>query len=122
MIPKFDTVVQQNVDRGLRKFYAGVQSFRKVPSVINEFTVEPYNSEEMDAIAFNNLLNPEIGFERADELGSGKGSVEYWIAKVQPGRVLYEIEGVSEASAREAFRLAAAKLPVSTVFAARTVL
>lgn len=76
MIPKFDTVVQQNVDRGLRKFYAGVQSFRKVPSVINEFTVEPYNSEEMDAIAFNNLLNPEIGFERADELGSGKGSVE----------------------------------------------
>ena len=55
-------------------------------------------------------------------MGSGKGSVEYWIAKVQPGRVLYEIEGVSEAAAREAFRLAAAKLPVSTVFAARTVL
>ena len=55
-------------------------------------------------------------------MGKGKGSVEYWVAKVQPGRVLYEIEGVSEAIAREAFRLAAAKLPVQTAFAVRTVL
>lgn len=51
--------------------------------------------------------------------GKGKGNVEYWIAQVQPGRVLYEMEGVSEDVAREAFRLAAAKLPVSTVFVAR---
>ena len=54
--------------------------------------------------------------------GSGKGNVEYWVAQVQPGRMLYEIEGVDESLAREAFRLAAAKLPVSTSFASRTVL
>lgn len=55
-------------------------------------------------------------------MGSGKGAVEYWVVKVQPGRVLYEIEGVSETIAREAFRLAAAKLPVRTTFVARTVM
>jgi large subunit ribosomal protein L16 len=55
-------------------------------------------------------------------MGSGKGNVEYWIAKVQPGRVLYEMEGVSEDIAREAFRLAAAKLPVQTVFVNRMVM
>ncbi len=55
-------------------------------------------------------------------MGSGKGSVEYWVAEVQPGTMLYELEGVSEELAREAFRLAAAKLPVKTVFAYRTVL
>ena len=54
--------------------------------------------------------------------GKGKGNVEYWVAKVQPGRVLYEIEGVPEDVAREAFQLAAAKLPVKTTFAARTVM
>jgi large subunit ribosomal protein L16 len=55
-------------------------------------------------------------------MGSGKGNVEYWVAKVQPGCVLYEIEGVSENIAREAFQRAAAKLPVRTAFASRTVL
>jgi large subunit ribosomal protein L16 len=55
-------------------------------------------------------------------MGSGKGSVEYWVAEVQPGKMLYELEGVSEELAREAFRLAAAKLPVKTAFAYRTVL
>jgi large subunit ribosomal protein L16 len=54
--------------------------------------------------------------------GKGKGNVEYWVAKVQPGRVLYEMEGVSEDIARDAFRLAAAKLPVQTVFVNRTVM
>jgi len=54
--------------------------------------------------------------------GKGKGNVEYWVAQVQPGRMLYEMQGVDEALAREAFRLAAAKLPVRTVFATRTVL
>jgi large subunit ribosomal protein L16 len=54
--------------------------------------------------------------------GSGKGNVDHWVAKIQPGRVLYEIEGVSEDIAREAFRLAAAKLPLQTVFVERTVL
>ncbi|MEY6430962.1 50S ribosomal protein L16 [Thioalkalicoccus limnaeus] len=55
-------------------------------------------------------------------MGKGKGNVEYWVALVQPGSMLYEIEGVSEEMAREAFRLAAAKLPVQTTFEKRTVL
>jgi large subunit ribosomal protein L16 len=54
--------------------------------------------------------------------GKGKGNVEYWVAKIQPGRVLYEMEGVSEEQARQAFRLAAAKLPVRTTFVNRTVM
>ena len=54
--------------------------------------------------------------------GKGKGNVEYWIAQIQPGSVLYEIEGVSEDIAREAFKLAAAKLPFKTTFVARTVM
>ncbi len=54
--------------------------------------------------------------------GKGKGNVEYWVAQVQPGRMLYEIQGVDEALAREAFRLAAAKLPVQTAFSSRTIL
>jgi large subunit ribosomal protein L16 len=55
-------------------------------------------------------------------MGGGKGNVEYWVAEVQPGRVLYEMEGVSEEVAREALTLAAAKLPVQTAFVTRTVL
>ena len=51
--------------------------------------------------------------------GKGKGNVEYWVAQVQPGRVLYEMEGVSEDVAREAFTLAAAKLPIQTAFVSR---
>jgi large subunit ribosomal protein L16 len=54
--------------------------------------------------------------------GKGKGNVEYWVAQIQPGRVLYEMEGVSEEIAREAFRLAAAKLPMATAFVSRQVL
>jgi len=55
-------------------------------------------------------------------MGKGKGNVEYWVAKVLPGLVLYEMEGVSEDLAREAFRLAAAKLPIKTIFVSRTVM
>ncbi len=54
--------------------------------------------------------------------GKGKGNVEYWVAQVQPGRMLYEMQGVEEPLAREAFRLAAAKLPIKTAFASRTVM
>ena len=54
--------------------------------------------------------------------GKGKGNVEYWVAQIQPGRMLYEMEGVSETVAREAFRLAAAKLPLATTFVARQVM
>jgi large subunit ribosomal protein L16 len=55
-------------------------------------------------------------------MGKGKGNVEYWVVLIQPGRVLYEIEGVSEEIARQAFRLAAAKLSVPTTFVTRTVM
>ena len=54
-------------------------------------------------------------------MGAGKGNVEYWVAQIAPGRVIYEIEGVDETTAREAFRLAAAKLSVTTTFVTRTV-
>jgi large subunit ribosomal protein L16 len=55
-------------------------------------------------------------------MGKGKGAVEYWVAQIQPGRVLYEMEGVPEELAREAFSLAAAKLPFKTTFVTRTVM
>lgn len=55
-------------------------------------------------------------------MGKGKGSVEYWVCQIQPGKVLYEMEGVSEEIAREAFRLAAAKIPVETAFVKRQVM
>jgi large subunit ribosomal protein L16 len=55
-------------------------------------------------------------------MGSGKGNVEYWAAKVQPGRMLYELEGISEKDAREAFRLAGDKLPVKSIFVRRTLM
>ena len=54
-------------------------------------------------------------------MGKGKGNPEYWLALVQPGMVLYEIQGVDESLARQAFKLASAKLPVSTEFARRQV-
>jgi large subunit ribosomal protein L16 len=53
-------------------------------------------------------------------MGSGKGNVEYWVAIVKPGAVLYEMEGINEQEARAAFKLAAAKLPVRTMFVARS--
>lgn len=52
-------------------------------------------------------------------MGNGKGNVEYYVAEIQPGKVLYEIQGVPEELAREAFKLAAAKLPLSTTFVGR---
>ena len=54
--------------------------------------------------------------------GKGKGNVEYWVAQIQPGRILFEIEGVTETLAAQAFKLAAAKLPVSTNFTKRVIL
>ena len=54
-------------------------------------------------------------------MGKGKGNPEYWVSLIKPGHVLYEMEGVSEEIAREAFRLAGAKLPVKTVFVSRQV-
>ena len=54
--------------------------------------------------------------------GKGKGGVEYWVSQIQPGRVLYEMEGVPEDIAREAFALAAAKMPFATAFVKRTVM
>jgi len=55
-------------------------------------------------------------------MDSGKGNVEYWVAKVQPGKMLYELEGLKETEARLAMRLAADKLPVKTAFVRRTLM
>ncbi|MEZ5653472.1 MAG: 50S ribosomal protein L16 [Burkholderiaceae bacterium] len=52
-------------------------------------------------------------------MGKGKGNPEYWVAEIQPGKVLYEMDGVTEQLAREAFRLASAKLPLPTMFVSR---
>ena len=54
-------------------------------------------------------------------MGNGKGNPEYWVAEIKPGKVLYEMDGVDEALAREAFALAAAKLPLRTAFVQRLV-
>jgi len=54
--------------------------------------------------------------------GKGKGNVEYWVAEIRPGKMLYEMEGVDQAIAREAFQLAAAKLPIQTTVVTRTVM
>ena len=54
--------------------------------------------------------------------GKGKGPVEYWVTVVKPGKVLFEVEGIAESLAREAFALAAAKLPINTVFVKRTII
>ena len=54
--------------------------------------------------------------------GKGKGNVEYWVCQIQPGKILYEMEGVSEELAREAFALGAAKLPLRTTFVKRSVM
>jgi len=65
---------------------------------------------------------PDVAVSRKPaevRMGSGKGSPEYWVAKIKPGRVLFELDGVSEEIARGAFALAAAKLPIKTKFVAR---
>ncbi|MDP2241097.1 MAG: 50S ribosomal protein L16, partial [Burkholderiales bacterium] len=54
-------------------------------------------------------------------MGKGKGNPEYWVAEIQPGKMLYEMDGVDEAMAKEAFRLAASKLPIMTTFVHRQV-
>ncbi len=54
-------------------------------------------------------------------MGSGKGSPEFWVARVHPGRILFEVDGVPEEIARRGFELAAAKLPIKTKFIARIV-
>jgi large subunit ribosomal protein L16 len=54
--------------------------------------------------------------------GKGKGPVEFWVTVIKPGKVLFEVEGIGEVLAREAFALAAAKLPINTVFIKRTVM
>ena len=54
-------------------------------------------------------------------MGNGKGNPEYWVAEIQPGKVLYEMDGVDAATAKEAFRLASAKLPIATTFVERMV-
>ena len=65
---------------------------------------------------------PSTGKPLEVRMGKGKGSVEYWVAPIQPGRVLFEMSGVSDELATEAFNLASAKLPISTTIVKRTVM
>ncbi|AFP85601.1 ribosomal protein L16, bacterial/organelle [secondary endosymbiont of Heteropsylla cubana] len=58
----------------------------------------------------------------AVRMGKGKGNVEYWVALIQPGKILYEMEGIPEELAREACKLASAKLPIKTIFITKTVM
>ncbi|WWP00998.1 MAG: 50S ribosomal protein L16 [Candidatus Dasytiphilus stammeri] len=55
-------------------------------------------------------------------MGKGKGNVEYWVAVIQPGKIIYEMDGVNEDQAREAFKLASAKLPLKTIFIAKVLI
>ncbi|QIQ41512.1 MAG: 50S ribosomal protein L16 [Buchnera aphidicola (Aphis urticata)] len=55
-------------------------------------------------------------------MGKGKGNVEYWVALIQPGKILYELDGVSEEESRVAFKLAASKLPIKTTFVTKMVM
>ncbi|AEH39910.1 50S ribosomal protein L16 [Buchnera aphidicola (Cinara tujafilina)] len=55
-------------------------------------------------------------------MGKGKGNVEYWVALIQPGKILYEVDGISELESRVAFKLAASKLPIKTAFILKTVM
>ncbi len=69
-------------------------------------------------------LFPDVPVSRKPaevRMGSGKGTPEYWVCRVKPGRVLFEVDGVPEAVAREGFTLAAAKLPIKTKFVARVI-
>jgi large subunit ribosomal protein L16 len=54
-------------------------------------------------------------------MGNGKGNPEYWVAEIQPGKMLYEMDGVDEVTAKAAFRLASAKLPIATAFVQRMI-
>lgn len=54
-------------------------------------------------------------------MGKGKGNVEYWVALIQPGKMLYELDGVTESESRKAFKLAASKLPIKTIFVSKLV-
>jgi len=55
-------------------------------------------------------------------MGKGKGNVEYWVALIQPGKILYELSGISEEESRDAFKLASAKLPIKTIFVSKMII
>ena len=108
---------------------------KKAPRGTYPFSVMPLLRNLMGVLLGAILLGLPVMNARADfpdkpitgkplevRQGKGKGNVEYWVAQIQPGRVLYEVEGVSEQLAREAFDLAAAKLPVQTTFVKRSVM
>ena len=73
----------------------------------------------MPTVKIVDLASKEVGEIELNDMGKGKGAPEYWVAVVKPGRILYEIEGVDEKTAREAMKLASQKLPVKTKFVTR---
>jgi len=106
------------------KLRAEITKRMGVPVHINiEEIRKPDLDAKLVAEGVASQLERRVMFRRAmKRQGKGKGNVEYWVAQIQPGKVLYEMEGVSEELAREAFALAAAKLPILTTFVKRSVM
>ena len=98
--------------------------FRKVQKGRNTGLAHRGSTVSFGTIALKSLEPDKPITEKPLEvrMGKGKGSVEYWVCQIKPGKILYEMDGVSEELAREAFALAAAKLPFKTTIVTKTVM
>ena len=105
---------------GLKSTERGRVSARQIEAARRAMTREIKRGGKIWIRVFPDI--PITGKPLAVRMGKGKGNVDYWIAKVQPGSMLYEMEGVTEELARKAFSLAAAKLPIKTIFVTRAVM
>ena len=108
--------------RAKRMFSASACSYLR-SSVAKELEAHIDTTTESYTVSSHMSVNLSITEKPlAVRMGKGKGNVEYWVALIQPGKVLYEMDGVPEELAREAFGLAAAKLPIKTTFVTKTVM
>ena len=107
-------------DFGLKVIERGRLTARQIEAARRAFTREMKREGKVWIRVFPDkpITQKALGVR----MGKGKGTVEYWVAPIQPGRVLFEIGGISEEVAREAFRLASAKLSVTTTFVRKQVI
>ena len=105
---------------GLKATTRGFVTARQIEAARRAITRYVYRAGQLWILVYPDTPVTQTPVEV--RMGKGKGNDEYWVAPIQPGRVLYEIQGVTEEQAREAFRLAAAKLAVRTTFVKRSVL
>ncbi|MGN0908804.1 MAG: 50S ribosomal protein L16 [Succinivibrio sp.] len=107
-------------DFGLKATSRGAITAREIEAARRAFTREMNRQGKVWIRVFPDkpITKKALGVR----MGKGKGTVEYWVAPIQPGRVLFEVSGVPENVAREAFRLAAAKLSVTTSFVRKQVI